>query len=165
MTDRFVAFDEVRTLVREALRSLPDDIPPCYVVRDLYGRVRVVAPETGNEDSAARRDLLELFARRLHSSLGRRAYPVKEAVLFVDPAALNDLREFAQEIQAGVRMVDRLVTGRNWWTIGTSDSSGEARRFALFFGQGRGRAKYDGGRSFPAPRGRGRAGSGCGSGP
>lgn len=132
MTRRIVSFDDVAERVRQACQSLPDGVPPCYVVRDLYGRVRIVAESPDSEDETAERNRFEPFAQQLQQTLGPRAYPAAEGILFVHRGLLDDLEEAAWEIAPGVRMADRLVTGRGWWSVASRDPSRGVPRFTLF---------------------------------
>ena len=51
----------------------------------------------------------------------------------MDDSTLQALNDTAQEILPGVvYWVDRLVTGRDWWTVGDSDSQRTPMRYTLF---------------------------------
>ena len=49
----------------------------------------------------------------------------------MDDAMLQALDDTAQEIHPGVYF-DRLVTGRDWWTVGDSDPQRTPMRYTLF---------------------------------
>lgn len=132
MTQRIVTFDDVPARIRDALGPLKDGVPDCYVVRDLYGRVRIVAEKRESEGEAGERSGFEPFARKLQETLGPRAYPAADAVLLVNRDLLDDLEEAALDVAPGVRMADRLVTGRGWWSAAASDVSPRIPRFTLF---------------------------------
>ena len=126
MSSDFVRFDDVRELVVNAVKQsdpIPDEIGPVYLVRNLYGKVSISAPEDAEADNAVRR-ALEGLAVRLREALGAHGSPAGEPVLFVGRALLDDLRDTAWEIPGGscVYFVDRLVTETGWWTVGGSDA-------------------------------------------
>lgn len=134
MTDRFVSFDNMRACVGDLfgeMRSAGLGIPPCYLVRDLYGKVRIAVAE-GPEDDEARRRSLQYAAKNLHNRLGAHSYNPEDAVLFLDAATLADLGESALEVHPGVFWVDRLVTGSEWWTVDEPGPRRTPARFTLF---------------------------------
>ena len=131
---QFIPFDSIRTRVvglLEAPDALPADIPNLFLVRDLFGKVRLSISDTVANDRAVR-DGLTTLAAALHEALGVHAYPPDDALLFVDEALLNPLEYAAREIRPGVYWVDRLVTGGNWWTVRAPDNAQGANRFALY---------------------------------
>ena len=135
---QFVPFDSILDRVAgllEAPGALPADIPNLFLVRDLFGKVRLSISDAVTEDRAAR-DGLTTLAAALHEALGVHAYPPDDALLFVDEALLNPLEYAAWEIRPGVYWVDRLVTGGNWWTVRAPDQAQGANRFALYSGKG-----------------------------
>lgn len=131
---QFVPFDSILDRVAgliEAPGALPADIPNLFLVRDLFGKVRLSISDAVANDRAVR-DGLTTLAAALHEALGVHAYPPDDALLFVDEALLNPREYAAREIKPGVYWVDRLVTGSNWWTFRTPDSAQGANRFALY---------------------------------
>lgn len=155
MNNSFVSFDAMQQRVVGMLKSetIPDEITPIYLVRDLFGKVRISVSDAVRENSTLRprprskrrrfgyspvsdavqeNSTLQRLAAGLHKTLGKHGYPADAAVLFVDDAMLQTLDDVAQEIQPGVYWVDRLVTGRDWWTVGDSDSQRTPMRYALF---------------------------------
>ena len=62
----------------------------------------------------------------LSEVLGAHGYPAEDSVLFVGDALLETLNDTAQEIHPRVFLADRLVTGRGWWTVGSSSGSCES---------------------------------------
>ena len=102
-----------------------------FMVRDLLGRVRISVSDVLEDDVEPRKALRHL-AESLNSVLGAHGYAANEAVLFVDSAMLQDLRDGALEVHPGVYWVDRLVTGRDWWTIGRSRPERSAKRYTLY---------------------------------
>lgn len=136
MNDGFIAFDAMRQRIGDVLDAepLPANASPIYLVRDLRGKLRVSVSEDeqGNE---ARREVLRRFAGRLSAAMGAHGYPLEDGVLFVSQDLLAALRDTARPICPGAKvyLVDRLVTGRGWWTVGDPPACGRAaRRFTLF---------------------------------
>lgn len=131
----FVPFDSVLDRAVGLLRApgaLPADIPDLYLVRDLFGKVRLSISDTIAKDDAAR-DGLRSLAVELHRALGVHSYPPEDALVLVDQDLLTPLEDVARQIQPGVYWVDRLVTGSNWWTVRTPDNVQDAgRRFVLY---------------------------------
>ena len=126
MNSDFVRFDDIRELVVDAVgRSgpIPGEIGPICLVRNLYGKVSISAPEDVEGDNAVRQ-ALERLAVRLREALGAHGAPAGEPVLFVDRALLYSLRDTAWKIPGASRVhfVDRLVTASGWWTVGGADA-------------------------------------------
>ena len=126
MSNDFVRFDDVRELVVDAVRRsapIPDGVGPVYLVRNLYGKVSISAPEDAEGDASVRQ-ALERLGVRLRETLGAHGAPAGEPVLFVVGALLDDLRDAAWKIPGASRVyfVDRLVTAAGWWTVGGSDT-------------------------------------------
>ena len=122
MSDDFVSFDEIWPRVARVLDAagLPDDVAPLYLVRNLLGRVSVSVSDPVKSDPVkknAGREALQRLAHALRAELGPHGYSVEDAVLFVDPAMLDTLAAVRRELRPGVYWVDRLVTGRDWWTV------------------------------------------------
>ena len=134
MSDKFVAFDDIVAHVKHLLKTLesfPDKLGRLYLVRDLFGKVRISLPDAVEEDESCREPLQRL-ASSLHEVLGAHGYPAEDAVLFVDDDLLRDLDDVAQEIHPRVYWIDRLVTGRDWWTVGSAGLGRKAARYTLF---------------------------------
>ena len=130
----FVAFDAVYPRIVSAVERwgpIPDGIGRLYLVRDLSGRVRISASDRIEADRDSQ-DALQRLARFLHENLGAHGYEPTRAVLFVDDSLLKTL-EPAVEVRHGVYLADRLVTGRDWWSVreDTKHDDG-AKRFTLF---------------------------------
>ena len=105
-----------------------------FVVRDLMGRVRLAVSDTVEKQEVCRSVLAELAAS-LHGVLGPHAYSSEQSVLFLDSATLEDLHKSAREIDPelpGAYLVDRLVTGSNWWTVGERNTERSTTRYTLF---------------------------------
>ena len=133
MSDSFIPFDDVRSRVVSVLDAgaLPADIAPLYLVRNLLGRVSLSVSEAVRANDACR-DALQHLAHDLHEKLGSHGYATGDAVLYVEPALLETLEDTAREIRPGVYWVDRLVTGRDWWTVEDPRSEGGPTRCTLF---------------------------------
>lgn len=130
----FVPFDSVRSRVAEVLKKSPEEVHglrEVYLVRNLYGKVRMAVSDAVREDEA-RRDASSRLAARLREKLGAYAYPEETAVLFVDSERLKTLREDASEIEPNVYWVDRLMTGGDWWTVSSLLPKDGPRRYTLF---------------------------------
>ena len=130
----FVAFDDVYDRIVRAVAEwgpIPDDIDRLYLVRDLSGRVRVSVSDRIEADRACR-DALQRLVRALHEGLGAHGYAPDRAALFVDDSLLQTL-EPALEIRSRIYLADRLVTGRDWWSVRSSTRHAEsAKRCTLF---------------------------------
>ena len=134
MNDRFVQFDAVFDLVTHALDLLgdiPNDATPVYLVRDLYGKVRISVSDAVRSHEPSTKALRAL-AHTLADTLGARGYPAGDGVLFVDTELLWTLDDAALQIRPGVYWADRLVTGHDWWTVGDALPDRQAMRFTLF---------------------------------
>ena len=133
MSGPFVPFDAMRRYATEALRGadLPDT--PIYLVRNLFGRLRISAPEAAGGDEACRARLQRL-AGRLAKALGARGYPAEDGVLFVSDDLLKDLRDTARPVEGFDKLfwAERLLTGNDWWTVGGPRPEGRAQRWTLF---------------------------------
>ena len=99
-----------------------------YLVRDLYGRVRVVAAEQEVDDTT--RDVLDSMAVRLSQVLGAHAHPSSANVLMLDTEVFKVLGPSTQKLSDRVFWIDRLVTNAGWWTIEASEL--QPRRCTLF---------------------------------
>ena len=122
MSEDPVRFDSIFARVIDTLRSLkPRGIERVYVVRDLYGKVRIAVadPLEANEQY---RSWLEDKAMLLCERLGPHGYPPEDAVLFLDDELMGELHRDAREVLPGVYWIDRLLTGRDWWTVNGDDS-------------------------------------------
>ena len=129
MNDSFVSFDAMWQRVVNMLESevIPDELTPIYLVRDLFGKVRILVADEIQEDNT-----LQRLAAGLRETIGKHGYPAEEAVLSVDDAMLKAFNDTAQKIHPGVYWVDRLVTGRDWWTVSNSDPQRTPMRYTLF---------------------------------
>ena len=126
MSGSFVSFDDARRRAVESLNAeaLPEAARPLYLVRNLFGKVRISVSEAVEADESCR-DALRRLADRLCEALGAHGCPPANAVLFVEPAVLADLNDTAREV-AGldqVYWVDRLMTGGGWWTVNPPDAT------------------------------------------
>ena len=134
MKGAFLPFDAVRTRIAEILdvgEPLPKAAGRIYLVRDLYGQVRVSVSEVPEKDAPCRK-VLTRFADRLRDVLGAHGPPAEKGVLFVSPSLLASLETAAQEVRPGVYLADRLVTGGSWWTVRDPGTDPHVRRCTLF---------------------------------
>jgi hypothetical protein len=109
--------------------------------RDLYGRVRLIAPETARKDDASR-TALETLAVTMAERLGAHAYPPDLAILYEAYKKLDfhgaaafrleghGAAAFRLEGHDNVWLVDRLATESNWASI-APESTGAPR--VVFF--------------------------------
>lgn len=135
---QIVPFDSIAGHVNSLLLApgaLPANIPDLYLVRDLFGKVRLSISDEIDKDDAAR-DSLGRLAVALHEALGAHSYPSDSAVLSVDREFLKSLADEAREIHPGVYWIDRLVTGSDWWTVRPQRRSRDAHRFTLYSAKG-----------------------------
>ena len=131
---QLVPFDSIVGRVNSLLQApdaLPANIPDLYLVRDLFGKVRLSISDEIDGDDAAR-DGLGRLAVALHQALGAHSYPPDSAVLSVDPEFLKSFADEAREIHPGVYWIDRLVTGSDWWTVQPPRRAQGAHRFTLY---------------------------------
>ena len=116
-----LTFDRMRGVVSEVVNAvgLASDLDQVYIVRDLYGTLGIVVSEALEADEV-RRAALDELVRSLNVGLG--AHGVRErGVFFADQDTLDSLRAQSQVFAAGFSWVDRLVTGRDWWTVKPRD--------------------------------------------
>lgn len=134
MSDSFVSFDAIRPRVMdivstsETFRHVADRL---YLIRDLRGKVRIAVSDTIREDES-RRDVLQHLARALHEALKAHGYAAENGILFVSADRLKTLEDEAQKITSNMYWVDRLMIGRDWWTVGALRPEKEVPRWTLF---------------------------------
>jgi len=129
-----MTFDDILPAVREILAEHQADVKQIdwlVINRDLYGQVRLIAPETAQEDNASR-SILERLAVAMAERLGAHAYPPASAILYENNKALvcQDVVTIPLEDHANVLVVDRLATESNWASI-TPETNGTPR--VVFF--------------------------------
>ena len=131
MSDGPVSFDDVRSRVKTAIDAadVPEDAA-IYVVRDLFGRIGLSVSEVVR--SEVMNEVLGRLASVFEESLGAYGRPAERAVVWVDPELLNEMRNTAREISAGVFWVDRLVVGGDWWTLGEARPDDVPARYTLY---------------------------------
>lgn len=119
-------FDDVPSVLCRAVQTMGDDLRSLevlHVVRDLFGRIRLLARSTGGQDPK-KRQALENLARLLAERLGRWAYPPDAAVLSTEDLAVEVRLPEGERIFEGppeVRLIDRTLTGRPWGTVREAD--------------------------------------------
>ncbi len=133
MSADFVLFDDIEGVIRDTVRTsagVSDSARPIFLIRNLFGRIRVLAPDAIRDDGAGL-DGLRALASALRDRLGARAALGGE-ILFVDPALLASVRPTAREILPGVLLAERLVIGADWWTVAPAAAPGRAPRYTLY---------------------------------
>lgn len=123
MSSEHVGFDSVLPGVVDTLRCPKHpSVQHIYVIRDLYGRVRIAVADALESDADARA-WLQGEAETLHDRLGTRAHPPDDAVLFLEEGLVAELHRDGREVLPGVILVDRLVTGAGWWSVNGTESA------------------------------------------
>ena len=133
MSDVFVPFDDMRRRASEALAGAETPDVDIYLVRNLFGKLRISVSDVveENENHCA---ALERLAGKLTEALGSRGYPADDGVLYVSESLLDEVKGTARRLE-GFRNVfweDRLVTGNDWWTVGNPPRKGKVKRWTLF---------------------------------
>ena len=134
MTRTFVPFDAMWACIVEAVASagvIPERAEPVYLVRNLRGEVRVAVSEEVEADVSSR-EALGRLAAHLRNALGAHGASADGGVLFVEPGLLASTEGTAREVRRGVYLVERLVTGGDWWTVGGPRATSGAHRCTLF---------------------------------
>ena len=120
MSKSFVRLDSMLTHVVDALRHpKPASMERIYVIRDLYGKVRLAVSEAHQDDESARRWLNDQ-AKLLQQRLAARSFPPEDAVLFLDDALMEELHRDGREISPSIFWIDRLLTGAGWWNVNSN---------------------------------------------
>ena len=143
MTSNIVTFDDIRGRISNVLkgreRSITAAIDRLYLVRDLFGRVRVSVSDVAEENESCQ-DTLQSLAEELHRELGPHGCLPDEAISYLDEDMLKALDETAQPFildegtghsLSWAYWVERLVTGGNWWSI-DAHTAPNGRRFTLY---------------------------------
>lgn len=130
MTDDFVSFDSVSQRVEAILESM--DLVALqgidvYLVRNLHGKVRIIADEPANKSIRA---ALADLATRLSHELGAHGHPPNASLLTLDISASDLLGSSFRKISDGIFWVDRMVTSNEWGTVHTPAS--QNNRYTLF---------------------------------
>ena len=136
MNAGFVGFDDIWPRVVDALAAtgpLPESALPAYLVRDLYGHITITVSEALEDDCAVSPVLMDL-AERLEKTLGLRARPAGQAVLYVSDRLLNILADTALEIEGfpQIYRAERLMTAAGWWTVREPGPAPHPFRCTLF---------------------------------
>ena len=135
MNDRFVPFDAVRPRVMDLIKrsgSVPHGVGRLYLIRDLFGKVRIAVSDDARSEDACR-GALQCLADRMKEALGEHGYAARDAVLFVDSDRLSALEDEAVKIASNAYWIDRLMTGGDWRTVSRLPRpEGKPRRYTLF---------------------------------
>ncbi len=110
-----------------ALRHLDNPARPVVLVRDLYGKFRVVLPDD-------RGDVADALAAEMTDALGVYGYaPTSTFLRESDIGAAAKSARVILEVEGATRvvLVDRLLTGTEW-SASPSVESGGRKRFTLF---------------------------------
>lgn len=117
MSSEHVGFDSIIPRVVDTLRyQKHPSVQRIYVIRDVYGRVRLAVPEALENDAEAC-EWLRGEAKTLRDRLGPRAHPPEDGTLFLDKDLAVELHRDGREVLPGVFLVDRLLTGAGWWSV------------------------------------------------
>lgn len=116
-----LTFDDILPAIEETLAAHADALEGLsflLINRDLYGRVRLIAPETVQQEETAR-EALERLAVTVAERLGPHAYPPDSAILYESDRELacQGAATIPLEGHANVWVVDRLATESNWAQI------------------------------------------------
>lgn len=116
-----LTFDDIEPAIKETLAAHADALEGLewlLINRDLYGRVRLIAPETVQEEEAAR-EALGRLAITVAERLGSHAYPPDSAILYEADRELacQGAATVPLDGHANVWVVDRLATEGNWAQI------------------------------------------------
>lgn len=123
MSSEHVRFDSVLPKVVDTLRCPKHpSVQHIYVIRDVYGRVRIAVSDALESDAGVRA-WLQGEAQTLHDRLGTRAHPAEDALLFLGDELVAELHRDGREVLPGVILVDRLVTGAGWWSVNGTESA------------------------------------------
>lgn len=119
--------DALRRAAEIALRHLADPVRPVVLVRDLFGKIRVVLPADAEPRA-------EALGRELSEALGPYAY--ESGSTFLRESDLRDAATDAREVLrddrgAQVQVVDRLLIGTEW-SAHPSDEAQHPKRFTLY---------------------------------
>lgn len=130
MKHDFVSFGSVPQRVREILASMDlaalqgTDV---FLVRDLHGKVRIVADKPANDSIRA---VLTALAARLSCELDAHGHPPDASLLTLNTSAADLLDSSPRAISDRIFWVDRMVTGHGWGTVNEPSSS--SNRYTLF---------------------------------
>ena len=137
MNDKFISFDATRSRIVDVLRTsgtMSPGVESLYLIRDLFGKVRITVPDDLRANESCR-NALQCFASRIHEELGAHGYPMEQAILFVSADRLKTIQDQALKISSNVYWIDRLMTGGDWWTVSPPEPSRpnrSTRRYTLF---------------------------------
>lgn len=132
-----IRFDQVWDLVRQAVEANAGRLLECgcselVLVRDLWGRVRLIEAEDSSEPQRA---ALQALAEQLESSLGAHAYLANEARVMMTGGEIERLRQAGRRLsQEGLDLilVERLVVGGGWSHFAQVQPGERPQRFTFF---------------------------------
>ena len=104
MNDKFISFDATRSRIVDVLRTsgtMSTGVESLYLIRDLFGKVRITVPDDLRANESCR-NALQCFASRIHEELGAHGYPMEQAILFVSADRLKTIQDQALKISSNV---------------------------------------------------------------
>ena len=134
MSNDFISFDEARKRVVEALKGTDIPVDRLYLVRNMFGKIRISVSDRfeGNEDC---QQALQDLALVISNAAGAHGYsPNHTGVLFVPDdllKKLDDCSDLITEVD-GAYWAERLGVGENWWTVGAPRPEGHVQRWTLY---------------------------------
>ena len=136
MSGHDVFFDDARKRVVEALKGADIPVDRLYLVRNMFGKIRISVSDRFEGDGDRRKALQDLALRVGRAADAHGHPPNHTAVLFVPDDLLRSLDDRAERVAGvdGAYWAERLVTGRNWWTVGAPCPEPESipRRWTLY---------------------------------
>jgi len=126
------ALETAIKLAQQYWETLGDSV---IILRDLYGRIRVVLPGDKPKDTK-----FDNFAKELSSKLGAYGYPPDNTMLFGNSliegdalfgAELTDRRLYKEENGRKIWLLDRQITGQDWGRA-PFETETQTRRFTFF---------------------------------
>ena len=136
MNDEFVTFDEVRARVASALagQEIPGRIDRLYIVRNVRGKVRLVASRPVEDEEGCAAALRRLADKAARAAGAYGVSGPERGVLYVHDETMTSLAQGAQPVEGLERVfwAERLVSGEDWWTVRETAGPRKSRRIALY---------------------------------
>jgi CO dehydrogenase nickel-insertion accessory protein CooC1 len=129
-------FDQVLPLLRSLMLERHADLvklAPLYLVRDLWGKVRVLLdsePLKGPDKAK-----MTSFVTAIHNQLGARSYPVEHAVLYTKELGIDIRLEHHTPLDVeglDVRLIERQITGLSWTNVAPAEPEAHPPRFTFY---------------------------------